>query len=272
MSYEKQTTFVNNLPYDIKKSLNWYTQEYYEDINSFLRTGRYDTSPDGPSREEIEENIKNIDIAFSSAPPLDHSISVYRGQKKHIYNTKAYTSTSSFIKSTSDFVNKYEGCCVYEITVLPGSKILPVKVLSDFQYEEEIIINRGGTLELVHSSHQYVDYGGVETYMKVYHMIYKPEITQVIDSENDIGVFETKKNILNDIETADIIKLIVSGVRSGVEETEILSDTVIDTTNINDPELINIVRTEYNRVRESITKLPPFDNDIYLLIVEELNA
>ena len=139
----EQLLYVKNLAEtypDIRESIGNYTSSagFFREINTGLRR-----------RVKIEENDaslvrKNLDIAFQGAPPLEKPLTVYRGKSSDRMRPRdeGFVSTSLLRSRALNFAGPE--CCVLEITVPPGSKVLPVAFISFASDELEIILNRGG--------------------------------------------------------------------------------------------------------------------------------
>ena len=136
--------YVESLPYRIIESISDYTHTNFRDVNTFLRKGRLSGSPDDEWLDKIKKDIENIDEAFLDAPPLEKPLTLYRGQKKKISDAKAYSSTTTDLSTilVDDFLNLRDRCCLYVITAVPGSKILPIMNISHVQFEEEVLLDR----------------------------------------------------------------------------------------------------------------------------------
>jgi len=76
--------YIKTLPENIITSLEWYTGGNYDKLNSVLRNDKQLTYVQNAHK-------KNIDLAFSGAPRLTKSITVYKGKNsKNVYSDKAY--------------------------------------------------------------------------------------------------------------------------------------------------------------------------------------
>ena len=189
------TNYVDNLPENIKKSIIYYTNINSSDINTYLRYGKaigritgeyYEEDEDNEEwTEKVKEYIANIDEAFLNAPPLEESITVYRGQKRKIYDAKSYTSTSLDLKTALDpgFISKENWCCMYVITVAPGSKILSVVNISHVSEENEIILDRGGAFFITNVEMKPYDMEGKEQYLQTIYLTYLPPNSQIVTPE-----------------------------------------------------------------------------------------
>lgn len=134
--------YMRMLSDDDKELLLYYTREEYIKINNALRKNTLnDILRNGMS---IKEYIGEIDRVFLNAPALRSPLTVYRGvrfDKPDFKKFKAdsYHSTSLDRKVAMDFVGN---CCLLEITVVPGTKILVLDEISDHPNEKEILLNR----------------------------------------------------------------------------------------------------------------------------------
>jgi len=142
MSLLRQQEYVLTLPENIKQSITWYTGGSYDEFNTALRSGNI---------PKDKNHFENISLAFQGVPPLTESITVYKGKKSEsIYKTdKAFASTSINIRGTRDFHG--QKCCIMQILVSPGSKVLPLAPLSDHQREQEILLDRDANYALTGS-------------------------------------------------------------------------------------------------------------------------
>ena len=138
-------SYVESLPDKIRTSIMEYTYRRYSDINTYLREGSVEGYY-GDDLIDIKRDISNIDKAFKKAPPLEEVMTVYRGQTEMIYDAKSYTSTSLRISAAlkDEFTDMDNRCCLYIITVVPGSKVLPLEPISHVKGEYEILLDRDG--------------------------------------------------------------------------------------------------------------------------------
>lgn len=134
----KQEEYVRKLTNDEKNSLNWYTGGNYDKFNEAMRSGKE------LSKIQID-NKKNIDSSFIAVPPLESSIIVYKGKSsERIYSDKSFMSTTLLYEQTKRFTGNE--CCVVQITVSPGSKVLPIRSISREPDEEEVLLDRDGIM------------------------------------------------------------------------------------------------------------------------------
>lgn len=135
MDLKEQSNFVYKLDDDIKESLYWYTDEGYKILNKSLRENKSMTN-------EVSNHLKNIDLAFKAVPKTTSILTVYKGMdKKDIISDKAFVSTSLYKNVTASFM-KNSKCCLIEILVAKGSRILPIFKISAHPEEYEILLDR----------------------------------------------------------------------------------------------------------------------------------
>lgn len=158
-----QSKFVKNLDKNIINSLLQYTGTESYDINRALRHSLQ-------LSDKQQYIINNIDNAFSQIPAIISPITVYRGinSDKFIPEILAYVSTS-IDKDIAIRVGAGKECCLLEILVVPGSKVLPLKGISLFKNEKEILLPRTGKFEI---NNKYIINSTV-----VYNLTYLPEFT-----------------------------------------------------------------------------------------------
>jgi len=144
---EKQIHYVNTLPWEQQDALKEYTGSMYSAINKSLY--KKDVS------NYYVEYINVIDEAFKNVPPLQHSLIVYRGIKldKKItesFKSLSYVSTSSDKNISLVFnAHKEMTCCFFEIYIPKGSHVLPLRSISEFPDEMEILLPRESCFTIV---------------------------------------------------------------------------------------------------------------------------
>lgn len=176
---QDQLKYVRDLKSDNRNliySLQNYTSgttNIYKVINTYL--SRRMKVP-----EELEDISNDLKLAFKGVPPLKEPIVVYRGKMYDIVDPidYSYVSTSFFVRPTLDFIGG--NCCILQITVSPGSKIIPLATISDYKHEYEILLDRGG---------QFITTGSrIDTDMKYIYVSYIPQNlneTKMIDEIRD---------------------------------------------------------------------------------------
>lgn len=159
---ESQNKYIKNLPENIRNSIKNYTidstsiNEYYRGLNK---------SP----RHQTLKDVENIDKAFEHISPIRKPIEVYRGQSIIDFDTKAVTSTSTKLEIAMSFTSTSKNCCLFKITISPGSKVLPLESFSENQGEYEILLERKGHFELLGKEEIYVEsYGLIDCILLTY--------------------------------------------------------------------------------------------------------
>lgn len=139
---DPQLEYIRNLPEEEKNLLNLYTTSFYEDFNYRLRQ-------EWPLNK-IQEKVYNVLVkCFDEVPELESPIVLYRGVKYEDFNTFAPVSMS-LDKSISEQFIKGD-CCLYEITVLKSSKVLPLYEISSIKHEMEVLGLFGKFVEIAES-------------------------------------------------------------------------------------------------------------------------
>ncbi len=179
---DKYSLYVNSLPRELKESLFNYTTSQYKDINTYLRTGSL-SGKSASLEERTIQNIANIDQAFLNAEPLMETLTLYRGQEEEIFDTKGFTSTTYNVGRTSNFVDGVSRCCMYVITVLPGSKILPLAVLSEEPSEAEVLLDRKARFVITKTEMKTYNFEEETLALKTIYLTYMPENTTEIVTE-----------------------------------------------------------------------------------------
>lgn len=148
----KQVKFIEKLKQsddasDKLESIRIYTGSHGYDINADLRNNKEKTT-------KYLRIIDNIDEVFKMIPPIEKSIIVYRTIDAEI--TDSYTD-KGYISTTTDKYTEQEEytCCTMVITIPAGTKILPIKGISQHPHENEILLERNGMF--VYNNHKIVD-------------------------------------------------------------------------------------------------------------------
>jgi hypothetical protein len=153
--FDKSLKYLHSLDVDTKEAIRYYTSNAgFENINNVLRGVKCGNKVNVLYTTNA---IKLLDIAFLNAPPLKHDIVLYRGI--HLYNylhtnlnfiDKGYLSTSLDINIAHKF-NHYKKtkCCLFEIHIPKGTRILPLTPFSHFTKEYEVLLPRNGEFQLV---------------------------------------------------------------------------------------------------------------------------
>lgn len=167
----KQVAYVETLPDSEKASINWYTGGNYDQFNDAIRKGKL--------LSQLQRGHKdNIDSAFEAVPPLEGPIIVYKGKgSDKVYSDKSFMSTTLLYERTKRFTNK--DCCVLQITVSAGSKVLPIRALSKEPDEEEVLLDRDGTLIVTGNT---IEKEG----MKIIFITYCPQGSKPIHTDEEL--------------------------------------------------------------------------------------
>ena len=152
----QQTSFIDRLPPDLNRALELYTTSKYQKINNVLEGIEEST-------DEIRDIVKKLDTVFSMAPQTTTPLTIYRGMKLDAVKTPRRYKTESVMMN---YKGKYEGfiscslsydvadnftkgtCCVLEISVPIGSKLIYLEPLTTANGEYEVLIQRGSVLEI----------------------------------------------------------------------------------------------------------------------------
>jgi hypothetical protein len=190
---DEQYLYVENLEEKEKNAIEWYMQKGdYQSFNNILR--RYGNL----NYEEILEinrltdEQKDIFITlnniFENLPPTTTPIILYRGSEEEILNTYSYTSMSRDIDSALDFTDSRNNCCLYVITISPGSKILPIEYVKDMG-EFEILLNRQGNFNITYNRDLYYE---DNKYMRVIYINYSSSNSIKLDDKTEIKKISDK--------------------------------------------------------------------------------
>ena len=176
-SLEDQMKYVDSLDPKTKSALQRYTHQFDWQVNQILMKDSdkpiveslKHPNPDPDNTFNIDEldygyehvfnkNIKDVqrrlDVAFANAPPLKHSLVVYRGVKYNrgekyshdpIYN-KQYISTSTEMSVAENFVGN--SCCILYITLPVGTHVLPLERVTHYPGEYEVLLPRNGKIQV----------------------------------------------------------------------------------------------------------------------------
>jgi hypothetical protein len=229
-SINLQKKYVETLDEDIKDSLRWYTSDEYVKFNRYLRTEKKERN------SVFERHVHNIDFAFLNAPALQESIVVYKGViGSKVFSDKAYISTSRYYDNTLKFAETYKNCCVMEITVSKNSKVLPLQSLTEYKDEEEILLDRDGTLIC---TSQYVKKVKKESDMNMLVCVYTKGI--------EIQTMKDVKEAILELSEEERDKILIDRILSLVDEGELeLYDS--------DKELKNYIKSLYSQIEPSLT-------------------
>lgn len=218
---QKQKLYVESLSEELKESLVWYTQSNYRDFNSYLRGDREPTS-------DILHHLRNFEKIFNNSPPLETSIDVYRGSIKEILDGKTYISTTLDLKITKDFLSLANRCCLYHINVSPGSRVLPIKNISDIESEDEVILDRKGLYIATSSSIQIYEIDDERHLMKFIDVNYMPSGSIVLQNKEDISEFIKKEDKDMEEKRKELLGNLIRTTHIEIKEMEEIIEESID--------------------------------------------
>lgn len=108
-------------------------------------SGKLTGYTNGEFKNLILDLVENIDEAFKNVPPLSKPIRVYRGQDTDTFIGEELIF-DSYMSTTHDLNTAYiyigNECCIYVLDIQPNVKVLPIKYISRFLDEEELLIER----------------------------------------------------------------------------------------------------------------------------------
>lgn len=139
---DKQIKFMTTISEEEQDAIHTYTTAYGYTINLELRSDKNSNK----ISKRTNEIVRVLDGLFMAIPPLDFAITLWRDMdiKLKNYVHQGYTSTTTF-NDQLDGTYKTPVCCQYQITVPPGSKILPIQMFSDARSEQEILLPRNAS-------------------------------------------------------------------------------------------------------------------------------
>lgn len=154
---ERYTAEARN---NAERALTHYSIDGYQRINSYLR--KTDMSQDEWQTQEFDPKpaIKEIDSLFESAAPLKEPVTVFRGIDSEVaekmtwkqgdtYTDAAFMSTS-LREEVSERFTDYggKGAYIMQIEVPAGTTALTPSMFATLVDEEEVLLNRGTTLQI----------------------------------------------------------------------------------------------------------------------------
>jgi hypothetical protein len=96
--------------------------------------------------------VKELDGLFKAAPPLSEDLVVYRAVPSFTYKNPAdtdegFVSATKSLDEAKKFLKEYDLDRIVEIRIPKGTPIVePGKLYPGYNYQEEILLPRGGTL------------------------------------------------------------------------------------------------------------------------------
>jgi hypothetical protein len=157
---KEQEKYIESLSEEQKEAIIEYTKN--TNINKFLLA----ITSDKNTERDYSNEVDLIDKSINAAPPLKHSLIVYRGMiltdpiqnRKtrtghfRLFNYsgkyKGYTSTTLFEKITRLFQQDTDKGIIFEIHLPIGFKCLYIKPLSKFRYQEEVLLPRNTIISI----------------------------------------------------------------------------------------------------------------------------
>ena len=236
-SIKIQSDFVRNLDQSIKDALISYTGSESRLLNKSLREG-------ASLRNKDKELLDKIDYAFSQVPAVTSPITVYRGINSNTFipDILAYVSTS--LKQSVAMEATGNKCCLLEILIVPGSKILPLQSISRYEVEDEILLPRNGRFEI---TNKYIKNSSLLTYNLTYLPEFSIEVTYITTISDASDAMNTAK--LVDKLTEDIYQLLEEFPNLTTNEA---LDELLGTDEYNDNVLIN--NDVLNAIKSRINK------------------
>jgi hypothetical protein len=134
----------------IYNGIKYYIEGDYKTLNQKL-CGSYI----GKNKElnSDEQNCVNaLNKIFNEIPPLQEPVIVYRGIKTELqenFLNCQYVSTSLNKRVAIARFSNFFSCCILEITIPKGTRVIPIMEYSEWNDEFEVILNRGGRYEII---------------------------------------------------------------------------------------------------------------------------
>ena len=187
---KQHSEFIESLPSYAKNSLEEYTGGLSYRLSRFLRSGE-------PISADDKLQLDNIDSIFAAIPPLEQSLTVFRGiiaqrHEQFQLNNRSFISTSYDKEPAHMFIG--DSCCLLLITIPVGSKVICMESISQYNYEREILLDRGGSFIITG-----VKIGNKDERTAVF-TTYIPK-NSVMNLTSLSGALESVQHQVNDIET-----------------------------------------------------------------------
>jgi hypothetical protein len=201
----EQERHLQHLSAPIKDAISWYTGGNFDTFNQYLRSNR-------ALPQNFRTKLELIDDAFAAAPPIITPVVVYKGKgSDRIYSDKAFMSTTLDYTKTKRFSGK--NCCVVQITISPGSKVLPLRDISREPDEEEVLLDRNGFLLVTGS------YINDKDRMKIIFTTYSSDESKLV--KNDSQISKAEKQFDNSLMIQRIIQFFSDDDPDFLDEDEI---------------------------------------------------
>ena len=162
--HEKMSIEWMNISFDEKNSLNAYTGSSYSTMNKLLRDPDYyeKEHPDYLSEQSIKHYKTYIQHCHDALKrnKSTESVITYRGVKSElmqkleglesgdVITDEGFVSTSTSKKQAEKFASKFDGGYIMTILIPKGSQAASVKSLSNFDSEDEVLINKKARFEV----------------------------------------------------------------------------------------------------------------------------
>ena len=171
----KKEPYINHFEYILRyyydeNKVNM--QKQYNDIynaiqskNEDLKTIIHKNNENNPFINELMTfYVNKLKKIICESPALENDMIVYRGEtidrKSPLHLGNFYKDTNSFkdkgflsVTSSIDvakmFINRDKGCCLQIIKILKGSKILPLRDVSFFDFQDEFLIEKEKQFKIV---------------------------------------------------------------------------------------------------------------------------
>jgi hypothetical protein len=157
--------YIRTLHPTIYNSIFKYTTDYFKTLNNSLEVIDTETDLEDVLPLNIIQDIRNIDYALDSAPPLTKDLVVYRGLHFHISENptknkiimgnaykglyKGYLSTSINKEIAYEFGKReYQECIIMKIHIKKGTRVLFLNLHSATRNENEVLLPRNTVLEI----------------------------------------------------------------------------------------------------------------------------
>lgn len=148
-----QILYMKKLPKTHIDALYNYTEDQYVGINELLRGTGLELDND------LFDDVRSINILdeiFRGIPPLKHNIVLWRGSRMKTgipdhFTDKGFMSTSIDRDIALDY-NKVSKCCLFEIHVPKGTKVIPLGTCSGSSDEMEVLLPRNGSYTVLNST------------------------------------------------------------------------------------------------------------------------
>lgn len=144
--FQKQICFLQRIDEQILDNIKLYTSSnYYQEINRKLCKRK--------KLNEIEKEIVlSLRSVFSTIPPLEQSITVYRGIRSETVELDRLSCqfiSTSFDERIARLEFRGIECCLITITIPAGAKVIPIKDFSEISYELEVLLPENGQWTIV---------------------------------------------------------------------------------------------------------------------------